>query len=44
VQTALNAQDQAFLDLNWRVRNCSVSEFVFRAIGCRLIRSTRSRI
>jgi broad specificity phosphatase PhoE len=29
VQTALNAPDRAFLDVNWRVRNCSVSEFVF---------------
>jgi hypothetical protein len=31
VQTALNAPDRAFLDVNWRVRNCSVSEFVFSA-------------
>jgi broad specificity phosphatase PhoE len=31
VQTALNAPDRAFLEVNWRVRNCSVSEFVFSA-------------
>jgi broad specificity phosphatase PhoE len=29
VQTALNAPDRAFLDVNWRVRNSSISEFVF---------------
>ena len=29
VQTSLNAPDRAFLDVNWRVRNCSISEFVF---------------
>jgi broad specificity phosphatase PhoE len=29
VHYALKAPDQSFLDLNWRVRNCSVSEFVF---------------
>jgi len=31
VQTALNAPEQTFLDVNWRVRNCSISEFVFSA-------------
>lgn len=29
VQTALNAPERSFLDLNWRVRNCSITEFVF---------------
>jgi broad specificity phosphatase PhoE len=29
VQTALGAPEQSFLDVNWRVRNCSISEFVF---------------
>jgi broad specificity phosphatase PhoE len=29
VQTALQAPDRMFLDLNWRVRNCSLTEFVF---------------
>jgi broad specificity phosphatase PhoE len=29
VQTALAAPDRSFLDVNWRVRNCSVTEFVF---------------
>jgi broad specificity phosphatase PhoE len=29
VHYALQAPAQSFLDLNWRVRNCSVSEFVF---------------
>lgn len=29
VQTALNAPDRSFLDVNWRVRNCSLTEFVF---------------
>jgi broad specificity phosphatase PhoE len=29
VHHALQAPPQSFLDLNWRVRNCSVSEFVF---------------
>jgi predicted solute-binding protein len=29
VQHALQAPAQSFLDINWRVRNCSVTEFVF---------------
>ena len=29
VQTALNAPDRSFLEVNWRVRNCSLTEFVF---------------
>jgi broad specificity phosphatase PhoE len=29
VQTALNAPERSFLDVNWRVRNCSITEFVF---------------
>jgi len=29
VQTALKAPDQSFLEVNWRVRNCSLTEFVF---------------
>lgn len=29
VQTALSAPDRSFLDVNWRVRNCSITEFVF---------------
>ena len=29
VQTALGAPDEAFLDAHWRVRNCSLTEFVF---------------
>lgn len=29
VQTALDAPEQAALQLNWRVRNCSLTEFVF---------------
>lgn len=29
VQTALSAPDRSFLEVNWRVRNCSVTEFVF---------------
>ncbi len=29
VQTALGAPDRSFLDVNWRVRNCSITEFVF---------------
>ncbi len=29
VQTAMAAPDRSFLELNWRVRNCSVTEFVF---------------
>jgi broad specificity phosphatase PhoE len=28
-QTALGAPDRSFADVNWRVRNCSISEFVF---------------
>ncbi len=31
IQTALNAPPRSFLEVNWRVRNCSVSEFVFSA-------------
>ena len=29
VQQALRAPPKAFLDVNWRVRNCSLTEFVF---------------
>jgi broad specificity phosphatase PhoE len=29
VQTALHAPDRSFLEINWRVRNCSITEFVF---------------
>jgi broad specificity phosphatase PhoE len=29
VQTALSAPDRSFLEVNWRVRNCSLTEFVF---------------
>jgi len=29
VQTALGAPPKSFAELNWRVRNCSISEFVF---------------
>jgi broad specificity phosphatase PhoE len=29
VQIALNAPDSAGLEVNWRVRNCSLTEFVF---------------
>lgn len=29
VQTALGAPERSFLEVNWRVRNCSVTEFVF---------------
>lgn len=29
VQAALNAPDRSFLEVNWRVRNCSITEFVF---------------
>lgn len=29
VQTALGAPARSFADVNWRVRNCSVSEFAF---------------
>ena len=29
VQIALNAPDQTGLEVNWRVRNCSLTEFVF---------------
>ena len=31
VQTALDAPEREFLEVNWRVRNCSISEFVFSA-------------
>jgi broad specificity phosphatase PhoE len=29
VQTALGAPDASFAEVNWRVRNCSITEFVF---------------
>lgn len=29
VQFALRAPDQAFLEVNWRIRNCSITEFVY---------------
>lgn len=29
VQRVLRAPDAAFLDVNWRIRNCSISEFTF---------------
>jgi len=29
VQTALTAPERSFLEVNWRVRNCSITEFVF---------------
>jgi broad specificity phosphatase PhoE len=29
VQTALDAPERSFLEVNWRVRNCSITEFVF---------------
>ena len=29
VQTALGAPERSFLEVNWRVRNCSITEFVF---------------
>ena len=29
VQAALSAPDRSFLELNWRIRNASVTEFVF---------------
>ena len=29
VKFALHAPARSFLDLNWRIRNCSVTEFVF---------------
>ncbi len=29
VQTAMRAPDRTFLEVNWRVRNCSLTEFVF---------------
>jgi len=31
VQTALNAPERSFAAVNWRVRNCSITEFVFSA-------------
>jgi broad specificity phosphatase PhoE len=31
VQTALGAPERSFLEVNWRVRNCSLTEFVFTA-------------
>ena len=31
VQTALDAPARSFLEVNWRVRNCSITELVFRA-------------
>lgn len=30
VQTAMQSPERLFLDLNWRVRNCSITEFLFR--------------
>lgn len=29
VQTSLDAPDKRFLDINWRVKNCSLTEFMF---------------
>lgn len=29
VQTAMHSPDRMFLEVNWRVRNCSVTEFLF---------------
>ena len=29
VQTAIAGHDRSFLEVNWRVRNCSISEFTF---------------
>jgi broad specificity phosphatase PhoE len=29
VQTALSAPERSFREINWRVRNCSITEFVF---------------
>jgi broad specificity phosphatase PhoE len=29
VQTVLSAPERSFLEVNWRVRNCSLTEFVF---------------
>jgi broad specificity phosphatase PhoE len=29
VQSALHAPDQTAIELNWRIRNCSITEFVF---------------
>lgn len=29
VQTVLGAPDRAAIDLNWRIRNCSITEFLF---------------
>ena len=29
VQHALQAPPRSFLDVNWRIRNCSVTEFLF---------------
>ena len=29
VQTAMNAPDQSAIEVNWRVRNCSLTEFLF---------------
>jgi broad specificity phosphatase PhoE len=31
VQTAMEAPDRQFLEVNWRVRNCSLTEFLFSA-------------
>ena len=44
VQNVLNAPERSALEINWRVRNCSLTEFTFSATGCRSIRSTRYRI
>lgn len=29
VQTAIGAPDRSFLEINWRVKNCSITEFTF---------------
>jgi broad specificity phosphatase PhoE len=29
VQAAIGAQDRSFLEVNWRVKNCSITEFTF---------------
>jgi broad specificity phosphatase PhoE len=29
VQHAINAHDRSFLEINWRVKNCSITEFTF---------------
>ena len=42
VQTALGAPDRSFLEVNWRVRNCSSPNSSSAADACRWIRLTRS--